>query len=171
MQRDKLRLLAVITPALLFTGCARPVADPSLAGVEAYIDQQTAFTVDNKAYAARYGALASTNPNAVDVVPSAIQNEWLLLVDGNFNGTVEDLTKKMAALLDYRVAADGEKPPSPIFVAVHQYNLSAIGLLREGFAQARTRATLTVDQFNRVLTVHYLRPEQSPVPHQDDVIL
>ena len=154
----------------VLSGCAKPVA-PSLAGVEAYIDQQTAFTVDNKEYASRYGALAPYAPNAVDLSPSKPAVALLVLVDGNFNGTVEDLTKKVASLLGYRVAANGEKPGAPIMIAVQQYNLSALGLLREGFAQARTRATLTIDQFNRVMTVNYLRPESSPVSHQDDVIL
>ena len=156
--------------AVTAAGCAKPV-DQSLAGVETYIDQQTAFTVDNKEYASRYGALAPYAQNAVDLSPSKPAVELLVLVDGNFNGTVEDLTKRVGGLLGYRVAASGEKPGAPIAVAVHQYNLSALGLLREGFAQARTRATLTIDQFNKVMTVNYRRPEGSPVPHQDDTIL
>ena len=167
MRGHTIGLCAVL---IALAGCAKPI-DPSLAGVEAYIDQQTAFTIDNKEYASRYGALASYAPNAVDLSPSRPAIELLVLVDGNFNGTVEDLTKKIADLLGYRVAANGEKPGAPVMIAVQQYNLSALGLLREGFAQARTRATLTIDQFNRVMTVNYLRPESSPVPHQDDVIL
>ena len=161
----------LLATAASLSGCAKPPIDPSLAGVSAYIDQQTAFTLDNKEYAAQYGALAPYAVNPVDLVPSRPAVELLVLVDGNFNGTVEDLTKHVAALLGYRVTADGEKPGAPIYVAVHQYNLSALGLLREGFAQARTRATLTINQASRVMTVNYARPEKSPVPHQDDVIL
>ena len=167
----RVSIALLLATAASLAGCAKPPLDPSLADIAAYIDQQTAFTADNEQYAAQYGALAPYAVNSVDLIPSRPETELLLLVDGNFNGSVEDLTKQVAALLNYRVAANGEKPGAPIYVAVQQYNLSALGLLREGFAQARTRATLTINQASKVMTVNYTRPENSPVPHQDDVIL
>lgn len=161
---------AAIVAVSVLAGCA-PSRESSLKPIDRYIDQQTEFAIDHKRYASRFGALAGDNMNAVEIVPNRIAPGLQRIVDGKFNGTVEELTKKVAALLDYKVAAEGEKPPSPIRVVIQQYNLTALGLLREGFAQARTRATLKIDQRNRVLKVIYKRPESSPVSHQDDEIL
>lgn len=168
---SQLRFIAGAAVAVLLSGCASKPVGPGIDAVSRYIDQQTAFVLDNKEFASRYGALAAYNPNAVTLQPSYPGDELFVLVASQWNGTIEDLTKEMASLLGYRVAASGEKPGAPIYVAVHQHNLTALGLLREGFAQARGRATLTIDQHSRVMTVRYLRPESSPVPHQDDVIL
>lgn len=166
-----MRSLGIIVGlCLAVTGCAK-APPPDLTGISGYIAQQTAFTDDQKEYAARHGALASYNDDAVQIVPNYPSDELFLLVESRWNGTVEDLTKRMALLTGYRVAASGEKPGAPITVAVNQADLTAIGLLREGFAQVRTRATLTIDQNNRVMTIRYKRPESSPVPHQDDVTL
>ncbi|MEC5291925.1 DotD/TraH family lipoprotein [Aurantimonas sp. C2-6-R+9] len=168
--RDRSVLCAMLA-AFLVSGCAAKPVGPDISAVSRYIDQQTAFAVDNKEFAARYGALAAYNPNAVFLEPPQPDNAFFILVDSQFQGTVEDLTKHIAGALGYEVAAAGEKPGAPITVSVNQPSLTALGLLREGFAQARTRATLTIDQRARVMTVRYKRPESSPVAHQDDVIL
>ncbi len=160
----------IVALCLPVAGCAK-APPPDLTGISGYIAQQTAFTEDQKEYASRYGALAGYNANAVQLVPNYPSEELFRLVDSRWNGTVEDLTQHIAKLTGFRVAASGEKPGAPIVVAVNQADLTAIGLLREGFAQARTRATLTIDQNNRVMTIRYLRPESSPVPHQDDVTI
>ncbi|WP_019998592.1 DotD/TraH family lipoprotein [Aureimonas ureilytica] len=166
-----MREIAIIVALCLpFAGCAK-APPPDLTGISGYIAQQTAFTEDQKAYAARRGALAGYNAEAVQLVPNYPSDELFRLVDSRWNGTVEDLTQRIAKLTGYRVAASGEKPGAPIAVAVNQADLTAIGLLREGFAQARTRATLTIDQNTRVMTIRYKRPEASPVPHQDDTTL
>lgn len=166
-----MREIAIIVALCIpIAGCAK-VRPPDLTGISGYIAQQTAFTEDQNEYAARHGALASYNDEAVQIVPNYPSDELFRLVDSRWNGTVEDLADRIAKLTGYRVAATGEKPGAPIVVAINQADLTAIGLLREGFAQARTRATLIIDQDNRVMTIHYKRPESSPVPHQDDTTL
>lgn len=160
----------IIALCLPFAGCAK-APPPDLTGISGYIAQQTAFTEDQKEYAARRGALAGYNAEAVQLVPNYPSDALFRLVDSRWNGTVEDLTQRIAKLTGYSTAAYGEKPGAPIVVAVNQADLTAIGLLREGFAQARTRATLTIDQNTRVMTIRYKRPEASPVPHQDDTTL
>jgi len=49
--------------------------------------------------------------------------------------------------------------------------MTLLGLLREAFGQGKGRAWLEIDQFARVMTIHYARPEKSPVPHLDDTKL
>lgn len=158
----------IVALCIPVVGCAK-APPPDLTGLSGYIAQQAAFTEDQKEYAARHGVLADYNSEAVQLVPNYPSDELFRLVDSRWNGTVEDLTQRIAKLTGYGVAASGEKPGAPITVAVNQADLTAIGLLREGFGQARTRATLTIDQTNRVMTVRYKRPESSPVPHQDGV--
>ncbi len=164
------RLSIIAMLCIPMVSCAK--APPSdLTGISGYIAQQTSFTEDYKAYTARHGALAGYNAEAVQLIPSYPSGELFRLVDSRWNGPVEDLSQRMARLAGYSLRVSGEKPGAPIVVAVQQSDLTAIGLLREGFAQARTRATLTIDQNSRVMTIHYKRPEASPVPHQDDKAL
>ncbi len=101
--------------------------------------------------------------------PSHVEEGSLLTVlDGKFSGTIEDLTKLVAREIDYKVLSVGEKPGSPIIITVVQNDISAIGLLREGYEQAKNRARLVINQQDKTLTLKYHRPEKSPVPSVEE---
>lgn len=159
------RSLAFIT-AIFLSGCASK--PPATSSVDRFIDKQTAFVVDELQYVSNYpGALASYDTDPIRIVRGDDPNLYVV-VDAIWTGTVEDLAKHVGRHLGYDVMSQGEKLGSPLIVSVTSYTLPAIGLLRQGFSQARGRAKLEIDAVNRVMTIIYRRPERSPIPHQDD---
>ncbi len=158
-------LLASVTLILAGCGSAERIGpDP----IDRFVTQQTLFVADEVADVARYeGALALYATDVVDIIGPG-DPQLQTLVNARWDGTLEDLTATLARHLSYQTAAAGEKLPSPTYVAIQTDELTAIGMLRQAFAQARGRVRLTVDTRARVLRVAYVRPEASPVPHQDD---
>ena len=156
--------------ALVLAGCGS-AERLETASIDRFVAQQTLFVADEVDDARRYqGALAAY---ATDVVRVSGPGDPKLeaLVNARWNGTLEDLTKTLARHLGYRTTAAGEKLPSPTFVVIQTDELTALGMLRQAFEQARGRARLTIDTAARALRVTYVRPEASPVPHQDDLQL
>lgn len=161
---------ALLVAATTFAGCAKH--DPiDTTAVSSFIDKQTAYVVDEVGYASNYpGALASYDQNAVRLI-GAEAPELFTLVNAQWSGTLEDLARKVARSIGYGTAARGERLPHKTIAVVNSYNLPAIGLLRQGFAQGRGRVRLEVNTRTRTLTVVYARPERSPIPHQEDTTL
>ena len=152
----------------LGSGCAKAPVDTS---IDDFITKQTAYVVDEVDFASQYpGALAGYDFEAVQVV-GPVTPELNTLVNARWNGTLEALTKKVARSLGYGVRLTGERLPSPTIAAVSTPNLTALGLLRQAFAQGRGRVVLTVDTRNRVLVFNTIRSERSPIPHQSDIQL
>lgn len=164
------RLFIAALASALASGCAKqPTIETS--SVNAFIHKQTAYVVDEVADARKYpGALSGYDNNAVTVTGPRTA-ELDTLVTAKWNGSLEQLTKKVARSLGYAVRLNGERSPTPTIAAVDQYSLTALGLLRQAFAQGRGRVTLTVDTRNRVLIFTTNRSERSPIPHQSDVQL
>lgn len=164
----QLRALSILMlTSSLVVGCSGSIS-PTITSLSNLIDEQTSVVDKQVADAGLYpGVLESYARNSTKVInPDHVDDEALLdPVDGQFTGTVEDLVTQIAATIGYGTAAAGEKPGSPIIVVVMQYNLPAIGILREGFLQAKDRAHLVVDQTTKTLTIMYRRPVRSPVPY------
>lgn len=163
-------LASLLAMSTVLAGCAKPTTiDTST--VDAFIGKQTAYVIDEVADAAKYpNALASYDNNAVSII--GLQTpELFTVVDATWNGSLEQMTRKVARSLGYATAARGEKLPAPTIATVNAFNLPAIGFLRQGFAQGRGRLRLEVDTRRKVFTVIYARPEASPIPHQDDLQL
>jgi len=152
------------------TACttARPPKTTSLSGL---IDKETSAVDREVADAGLYPGVLE--PYAVGTVvlknPDTVTDEALMaVVHAAFNGPIEDLVSRIALETGYKIIAQGEKPGSPIIITLIQRDLPAMGALREGFFQAKDRAGLVVDQRTRNMTIVYLRPEASPVPHIED---
>lgn len=163
-------LSLLVLPLSGMSGC-KASNNPSTSSLSSLIRQQTSIVDQEVADAGLYsGVLEEYARDSTQIVnPDHVVDEALLVpVNGEFTGTVEDLVKTIAAATGYGTAAEGEKPASPIIIVVVQYNLPAVGILREGFLQAKYRARLVIDQDTKTLTIVYRRPERSPVPHRED---
>jgi hypothetical protein len=152
-------------------GCTTP-QPTELRSVSSLVEQQTSDVEREVADASLYNNVLE--PFAVSTVTllnpgdHVTDEELLRVVNSEFTGKIEDLVSLIAQATGYRVIADGEKPGAPIVIVLVQQDLPAMGALREGFHQAKGRARLTVDQRTRTMTIHYARPERSPVPHRED---
>ena len=154
-------------------GCATS-DDPSAGSVSSLIHRETSIVDREIADAGLYpGVLEGYARDTTMIInPDHVVDEALLVpVDGEFTGTVEDLVKTIAAVIGYSAAAEGEKSGAPIIVVIVQYDLPAIGILREGFLQAKDRARLVIDQASKTITIVYRRPERSPVPNLEDRVI
>ncbi|WP_136661462.1 DotD/TraH family lipoprotein [Nitratireductor sp. XY-223] len=154
-------------------GCATS-DDPSAGSVSSLINSEISIVDREIADAGLYpGVLEGYARESTRIInPDHVVDEALLVpVNGEFTGTVEDLVKTIAASIGYSTAAEGEKPGAPIIVVVVQYELPAIGILREGFLQAKGRARLVIDQTSKTMTIVYRRPERSPVPNLEDWVI
>ena len=154
-------------------GCATS-EDPTVSSVSGLIHRETSIVDREVADAGHYpGALEGFARESTKIInPDHVVDEALLVpVNGEFTGTVEDLVKTIASAIGYGTAAEGEKPGAPIIVVVVQYDLPAVGILREGFLQAKDRARLVIDQASKTITIVYRRPERSPVPHPEDRVI
>ena len=148
--------------------------DPSAGSVSSLINNETSIVDQEIADAGLYpGVLEGYARDSTKIInPDHVEDETLLVpVNGEFTGTVEDLVKTIAAATGYTTAAEGEKPGAPIIIVVVQYELAAIGILREGFLQAKDRARLVIDQTSKTMTIVYRRPERSPVPNLEDRVI
>ena len=148
--------------------------DSSAGSVSNLIHRETSIVDRQIADAGLYpGVLEGYALGSTKVInPDHLEDEALLIpVNGEFTGTVEDLVKTIAASIGYSTAAEGEKPGAPIIVVVVQYELPAIGILREGFLQAKDRARLVIDQASKTMTIVYRQPERSPVPQLEDRVI
>lgn len=167
-----MRSLACLALALAVAGCAEKPTFKSLA-VGPYIDGKVATAAEEKNYASLYPrALEGYARNTVTLRnPTTATEPLLVTADGRFNGTVEELVKFVASKIGYSVRASGERAGAAIHVSVQMDGYPLIGILREGFGQGKRQAQLDIDQAQRVMTVHYIRRERSPVPHLDDTRL
>ena len=167
-----MRSTSICTVALLLgvTACAKQAAVET-SSVNAFIHKQTAYVVDEVEFASNYpGAVAQYDLDAVQVVGPQTP-ELDTVVNAVWNGSLEQLTRKVARSIGYSVRLNGERLATPTIAAVNSNNLTALGLLRQAFAQGRGRIVLTVDTRNRVLVFNTIRSERSPIPHQSDVRL
>lgn len=167
-----MRYAAMLVLILAVAGCAGRQRDTT-ASVRNIIETSRVFVAAEKRYAARYPkALAPFARNTVRVVnPVAINPELLTIVDVRWQGTLDDLMKEAARIAGYSISAAGERSGSPILVSVVWDGMPLIGVLREAFGQRKGRAWLEIDQAGKHMTIHYGRPERSPVPHLDDTAL
>ena len=167
-----MRKSVVVATALLCSACANKKENFETLSVQKYLDTSIAFVNEEKRYASLYPkALEGHASNTVRISPETPGEELLQPVDTRWNGTLDDVTRKAGKLAGYSVQAKGERSGSPILVAVHYKDMTLLGFLREAFGQGKGRAWLEIDQFARVMTIHYSRPEKSPVPHLDDTRL
>lgn len=167
-----MRFLSLFSVAALgvISGCAKQ-APLDTSSVNAFIHKQTAYVVDEVEFASNYpGAVAPYDPDAVQVIGPQTP-ELDTVVNAVWNGSLEQLTRKVARSIGYSVRLNGERLATPTIAAVNSNNLTALGLLRQAFAQGRGRIVLTVDTRNRVLVFNTIRSERSPIPHQSDVRL
>ncbi|MET3600685.1 DotD/TraH family lipoprotein [Martelella mangrovi] len=136
-----------------------------------YIDNQVHLVRSELNDAALYqGVLEPRATNTVEVRnPETAQGPLMKVLDAEWQGTLDELTTRVASEVGYSVSASGEKSGAPILISTNFYNLPALGLLREAYGQAKGRARLVVDQGRRHMTIYYARPEQSPIPHQEDL--
>lgn len=164
-----MRLLTSLVLVLAVSGCASKPMFNTLA-VGAYVDKEIGRAGEEKRYASLYPrALERYARDTVRVHhPETPAEDLLVLASGRFNGSLDDLVKFVASKTRYAVSADGERSGAPILVSVQLDGYPIIGLLREGFGQGKGQAWLEIDQSRRVMTVHYIRRESSPVPHLDD---
>lgn len=167
-----MRARACLVILLSVTACA-PKQKFETLSVGRYIDTSIEDANQERSYASLYknavarpvsGMVRIRNPeNATGSINAPIVSR--------FQGTLDDLIKEVARKTGYSVQADGERAGAPILISVNWDALPAIGLLQEGFSQAKGQARLTVNQATKTLTVHYIRRERSPVPHLDDTRL
>lgn len=167
-----MRKPVVVALALLCSACANKKENFDTLSVQKYLDSSLAAVSEEKRYASLYPkALEPFASNTVRIHPEAPGEALLQPVGSRWNGTLDDVTRKAAAMAGYSVQAKGERSGSPILVAVHYKDMTLLGFLREAFGQGKGRAWLEIDQSSRVMTIHYARPEKSPVPHLDDTRL
>lgn len=162
----------VIALAFLTSACANKAEKFDTLSVRKYLDSSLADVNQEKRYASLYPrALEPYAQKTVRLNPEVAGEELLQTFDARWNGTLDDITRKAARMAGYSVRANGERSGSPIMVSVHWAGLPLVGLLQEAFGQGKGRAWLEIDQVQRVMTIHYARPEKSPVPHLDDATL
>lgn len=167
-----MRNSVIVALAFLMSACANKKENFDTLSVKKYLDSSLATVNEEKRYASLYPrALEPHAGNTVRLHPETAGQELLKPVNARWNGTLDDITRKAARLAGYSVRANGERSGSPILVSVHWADMTLLGLLREAFGQGKGRAWLEIDQFARVMTIHYARPEKSPVPHLDDTKL
>ncbi|WP_085044132.1 DotD/TraH family lipoprotein [Ensifer aridi] len=167
-----MRYSLVVALAFLTSACANKAENFDTLSVRKYVDSSLEDVNKEKRYASLYPrAVERFSRNTVKLHPEVASEELLQPVDARWNGTLDDITRKAARMAGYSVRADGERSGSPIMVSVHWADMTLISLLREAFGQGKGRAWLEVDQVRRVMTIHYARPEKSPVPHLDDTTL
>ena len=167
-----MRILACLALAIAVAGCVEKPKFKTLA-VGPYIDGKVATAAEEKSYASLYPrALEGYDRGTVTLRNPTVASEALLVTsDGRFNGTVEEFVKLVASKVGYSVRASGERSGAAIHISVQMDGYPLIGILQEGFGQAKHQARLDIDQTQRVMTVRYIRPERSPVPHLDDTRL
>jgi hypothetical protein len=155
---------------LLLAGCTsvQTVTAPSIGH---YIDNQVTYVRGEISDAYLYsGVLEGYASKTVELRnPSSPTPVLMTTVDAMWQGTIDELTTAVAGEIGYTVSASGEKSGSPILISTNLYNLPALGLLREAYGQAKGRARLVIDQGRNHMTIHYARPERSPVPHKEDL--
>lgn len=167
-----MRILAGLALALVVAGCAEKPKFKSLA-VSPYIDGKVATAAEEKSYASLYPRALEGYARGTATLRNPVTATGALLVttDGRFNGTVEEFVKLVASKVGYSVRASGERSGAAIHISVQMNGYPLIGVLQEGFGQAKHQARLDIDQAEKVMTVHYIRRERSPVPHLDDTRL
>jgi len=167
-----MRNSVIVALAFLLSACANKKENFDTLSVRKYLDSSLATVNEEKRYASLYPrALEPHASNTVRLHPETAGQELLQPVHARWNGSLDDITRKAARMAGYSVRANGERSGSPILVSVHWADMTLLGLLREAFGQGKGRAWLEIDQFARVMTIHYARPEKSPVPHLDDTKL
>lgn len=165
-----LTVFAALGVCVGLAGCQKATKPRPATSLTAIVDKQTSSVDREIDDAGLYGVLEDYARGTTTLLnPDYATDEAILdPVNGKFTGPIEDLVKEVAADTGYRVIADGEKPGSPIFITIIQNDLTYIGLLSEGFLQAKGRARIIVDQQAKTMTIHYRRHEKSPVPALED---
>ncbi|MCD1635874.1 DotD/TraH family lipoprotein [Martelella mediterranea] len=163
--------IAISLALAVLAGCTSTRDAPSDSPTINYIDNQVHLVRSALNDAALYqNVLEARATNTVEVRnPGIAQGPLMKIVDAEWQGTLDELTTRVASEVDYSVSASGEKAGAPILISTNFYNLTALGLLREAYGQAKGRARLVIDQGARHMTIYYARPEQSPIPHQEDL--
>jgi len=164
-------LLATIGSAVFLAGCATPQPEtgPSISSLVA---QQTSDVNREIADAGLYNGVLEPLATGQVILrnPEHVVDDALLrIVNAEFTGKIEDLVSIVARETGYRVISDGERLGAPIIITLVQRDLPAIGALREGFHQAKGRVKIFIDQSAKTMVIHYLRHENSPVPHLEDL--
>ena len=162
---------AIVVHAVLVLSACTQVRPPDAIGVSRIVDQYTRDVNREVAEAGEYpGVLEPLATGTVVLAkPNYIVDDMLMrFVNSEFTGRIEDFVSLIARETGYSVVADGEKPGAPIVIVLVRRDLPALGALRDAFHQGKSRARLTIDQASRTMTIHYARPEQSPVPHGED---
>lgn len=167
-----MRSAMVVGIAIFASACANTKPEINTMSVAQYVDGAVAeVSIEKRNAALHANALVPNTANMVRVYPDLPKSDLQQIVNANWNGTLDDITRRAAKLTGYSIRASGERSGSPIFVSVNGNGRPLLSLLEEAFGQGKGRARLEINQSQRLMTIHYKRPERSPVPHLDDNLL
>ena len=143
-----------LVPLLLLAGCATPpTPDPDRTPVARELQRAA---LDAKAALWQLAAIRQAKTGTgwqngiLDTPPgleAPVSIAWV--------GPYQDLIATVARQTGYRYEPLGQAPVNPIIVRVQAEQIPAVGVLRDASWQVRDRASLEVDEPQRVLRVRF----------------